>query len=96
MITEQEVKKKLSELTKEASVPVMQRFFKMFGDFKEVEYSNPAAALAVETEIQKLCGIIKGEGNKKLINQLMKNEAGHQLRWTYRAPKIEKDENEED
>ena len=96
MITEQEVKKKLSELTKEAHVPLLQRFFKMFEDFKEVEYSDPALALQIETKIQALCGMLKDEDNKKLVNKLMKNEAGHQLRWSYRAPKVEKDEDEED
>lgn len=95
-MTEQEAKKKLSEINKEGQMPLLQRFFKMFEDFKEVEYSDPALALQIETKIQSLCGMLKDEGNKKLVNKLMKNEAGHQLRWTYRAPKVEKDEDEED
>ena len=95
-MTEQEAKKKLSEINKEGQMPLLQRFFKMFEDFKEVEYSDPALALQIETRIQSLCGMLKDEGNKKLVNKLMKNEAGHQLRWTYRAPKVEKDEDEED
>ena len=87
MLTEKEVQKKLRELTKESLVPLMTRFFNLFEKFKEIQYSNPEEALKIEIQIQELYDFFREENNKKFINKMMKDEPGHQLKWSYREPK---------